>query len=418
MGACVAAILLTVAFDCLGQTDDKEAQTKSGYVAELGFGGPTSVNEQLREDDEVKEPAVRFPEIDAFLKPWFDWKRRVNDDYGLRLGVDYNALYQRASETLTGERQAASGAFRIFGNWTLIGRGTQDTGSLVFKVENRHTLGTDIAPTALGFAVGYNGITGTLFSDVGTVLVDLNWQQAFNDGRGGLIVGRYDPNDYVDVSGHANPWTTFSNLSVLVNTSIALPDAAYGIGGGYWLGGSTGEWYALGSVSDANGTIDNLDFFSGGSEFYATAEVGWTPTRAQRYTNQAHVTLWHVDAREDAGIPESKGVAVTANWTFEEKWMPFFRAGWSDGDAPLMNRTVTLGFLRRFHKSDLFGLGFNWGDPSDGTLRDQYSTELFYRFQFSENLAFTPSVQWLVDPALNPTEDQIWVVGIRGRISF
>jgi porin len=82
--------------------------------------------------------------------------------------------------------------------------------------------------------------------------------------------------------------------------------------------------------------------------------------------------------------------------------------------GPLMNRTVTLGFSRRFHKIDLLGFGVNWGDPSASTLRDQYSTELFYRFQFSENLAFIPSVQWHVDPALNPTEDQIWVVDVRG----
>jgi len=39
--------------------------------------------------------------------------------------------------------------------------------------------------------------------------------------------------------------------------------------------------------------------------------------------------------------------------------------------------------MRRVHKRDLLGLGTNWGDPSDDALRDQYSTELFCRFQFS-----------------------------------
>jgi len=90
----------------------------------------------------------------------------------------------------------------------------------------------------------------------------------------------------------------------------------------------------------------------------------------------------------------------------------------SDGAAPLMNKTATAGLIHRFHKSDLVGLGFNWGDPSNDTLRDQYSSELFYRFQFSQNLAFTPSVQLLIDPALNPSEDQIWVFGLRARLTF
>ena len=81
-------------------------------------------------------------------------------------------------------------------------------------MENRHRIGTDIAPADLGFEIGYNGIPGALFSNAGTILVDLNWQQFILDGQGGFIIGRYDPNDYMDVLGYANPWTAFSNLAV------------------------------------------------------------------------------------------------------------------------------------------------------------------------------------------------------------
>lgn len=98
--------------------------------------------------------------------------------------------------------------------------------------------------------------------------------------------------------------------------------------------------------------------------------------------------------------------------------MIFARAGWSDGAAPLMNATATAGVTRSLHRRDLLGLGTNWGDPSDDSLRDQWSTELFYRFQFSQNLALTPSVQWLVDPAQNPEEDQVWVLGLRARVTL
>jgi carbohydrate-selective porin OprB len=79
---------------------------------------------------------------------------------------------------------------------------------------------------------------------------------------------------------------------------------------------------------------------------------------------------------------------------------------------------ATAGVMRRVHKRDLLGLGTNWGDPSDDDMRDQVSTELFYRFQFSQNLALTPSVQWLVDPAQNPEEDQVWVFGLRARLTL
>ncbi len=391
-------------------------RSKSGYRGDSGFGGPTSIEEQLREDDELKEPAFRFPAFDAFFTPWFEWKKSLNEKYGLQLGLDYQALYHVASDVLPHAADpAASGAVRLFGRWTLVGRGTKNPGTLVFKVENRHRLGTDIPPSELGFEAGYNGLTGTLFNDVGTFVGDLNWQQLFNGGRGGLIVGRYDPSDFMDVSGHANPWTTFSNLAVSMNTSIALPDFSAGAGLGHWIGD---QWFVLGGANDANGVIDELEFFEGGPEFFTFLELGWTPSRGQRYTNQAHVTLWHVDEREDAGVPQSEGIAVGANWTFDEKWMVFFRGGWSEGGAPLMNSTATAGAMRRVHKRDLLGLGFNWGDPSDDALRDQYSTELFYRFQFSQNLAFTPSVQLIIDPALNPDEEQIWIFGLRMRLTL
>jgi porin len=98
--------------------------------------------------------------------------------------------------------------------------------------------------------------------------------------------------------------------------------------------------------------------------------------------------------------------------------MAFFRAGWSDGGVPLANRTGTIGVMYRFFKRDLLGIGFNWSEPSNDDLRDQYSTEVFYRFQFAQNLALTPSLQWLVDPALNPEEDQIFVWGMRMRLTL
>jgi len=391
------------------------AKTKSGFQGQPGFGGPASVGGQLEEDDEVKEPAIRIPAIDTFFQPWFDWKKKLNERYGFQLGLDYNMMYQGASDTLADEDQAASSALRLYGRWTLLNRQTKNSGTLVFKVENRHRIGTDIPPSQLGFDVGYNGITGTLFSDVGSVLVDLNWQQFFNDGNGGFIIGRYDPNDYMDVLGYSNPWTTFSNLSILVNTSIALPDSSAGIGAAHAF---KDHWVIRGAINDANGLIDEVKPFKDGAEFFTFAQLDWVPSIDDRYFKNVHMTLWHVDEREDAGVPSSQGIALGVNWTFYEKFMPFVRAGWSDGDAPLMNKTATVGLIHRFHKSDLIGFGFNWGDPSSNALRDQYSSELFYRFQISQNLALTPSVQLLIDPALNPNEDRIWVVGMRARLAL
>ena len=131
------------------------------------------------------------------------------------------------------------------------------------------------------------------------------------------------------------------------------------------------------------------------------------------------MTAWHADEREDDGIEESEGIAVGANWTFNEKWMIFSRLGFSDGSAPLYNETVTLGAMYYLaSRSDLVGLGVNWGDPSDDSLDEQVSTELFYRFQLAQNLAITPSVQWLIDPAMNPDDDHLAIFGLRAQVTF
>lgn len=99
--------------------------------------------------------------------------------------------------------------------------------------------------------------------------------------------------------------------------------------------------------------------------------------------------------------------------------MLFGRFGWSDGLAPLMQKTATVGFIHRTNKhSDLFGLGVNWGEPSNEALREQTTTEFFYRWQVAKNLAVTPSVQWLIDPAFNTNEDDIWIVGLRARLTL
>ena len=255
-----------------------------------------------------------------------------------------------------------------------------------------------------------------LFSDIGWALVDLNWQQYLNDGRTGVIFGRYDPNDYLDVLGYGNPWTAFQNLAILFNTSIALPDASIGFGAGHWF---TDQWYGLATINDANGVVSEIDFFDGGAEFYSSAEVGWALSRNDRYTHNVHLTGWHADNRDDAGVPESWGFTTGMNWTFDNTWMPFFRAGWSDGEAPLMNATATLGLLHyRANRSDLVGFAGNWGDPADDALDDQYTAELFYRFQIAQNLAITPHVQLIVDPALNPDEDYIWIGGLRMRLTL
>ena len=380
------------------------------------FAGPTSPQGEIVETDQEQAPAFRFPRADAAFQPWHDWKSNANKAHGVQLSAHYSTLYQGLSDSLTGEDQASAGVLRATLRWKLSGRDEGNEGALNVMVDHRHGF-RDVTPADLAAEAGYIGQTGVFHNDIGLALINLNWTQALNDGNAGLVVGRYDPNDYQNVLGMVNPWTLFSNLATNLDTTVALPDSSWGIGGGAWL---TDNWYMLGGINDANGLgSDKLEFFAGGAEFYKYFHVGWSPSKGERYFRNVHVLAWHVDDREDAGLESAHGISLAANWTFDDRWMPYARLGYSRGSAPIYNESVTVGLIRKFlYRSDFIGLSVNHGSPPDASLRDQTTVEAFWRFQLSQGIAITPSIQLLRDPALNPDQNAVWVWGLRFRFTM
>ena len=347
----------------------------------------------------------------------------MQEDHGFAFGFDYTAMVQGASESL-GEDRAAAGIFRLFGTWTLLGHGTANTGSIVYKVENRHRLGTDIAPKDLGFEVGYAGFTAPIYADYDWGLTNLYWQQRFNDGRFTLVAGVVDVTDYVAIYGMVNPWTSFSNLAFLTDPTIPAPNQGLGVAAGAML---TDQIYLIAGLADTNGDPTDpgnmIDSFFDDGEYFKHVELGWTPSKDRIYLDNVHLTYWHADEREGAQTPDGWGLSFSAAKFFDEKWMPFLRAGYAEDGGALYERSVGagLGYYRKA-RGDLFGLGLNWSRPSESSfgpdLDDQYTAELFYRFQLTDNLAITPDIQFIVDPALNPEEDRIWVLGLRARLAL
>jgi porin len=403
----------------LPATAQENLKTKSGHDHVPQFGGPSSTGAQLEEDNAVTVPLLRFPSIDKALKPWFDWKRRLNEDHGLSFGLDYTALGQKASDSL-GKDNAAGGIFRFFGNWTVIGRDSGNTGSIVFKVENRHRLGTEVAPQNLGFEAGYLGITGTAFSDYGWGLTNLYWKQRLNQGRISFIAGAVDVTDYVDVYGLTNPWTSFQNLVFLTDPTIPAPNQGLGVAFGAM---ATDHIYVVGGLADANGDPtkpgDWFDTFFNDHEYFYHFEVGWTSSQDRIYLDNIHLTGWYADERDEAQVEDGWGLAFSAAKFINDTWMPFLRAGYSDGGGALLEASVSAGVGYYFEESkDLIGFGLNWGRPPDSGLDNQYTAEIFYRLQLAQNLAITPDVQLIFNPALNPDEDMLWVFGLRARLAL
>ena len=394
---------------------DSGGDARSIYQNIPQFGGPSSVGGQLAEDA-VVAAQYRFQALQDYFDPWYRFKERVNDDIGLQFDIDESMFYQVATAS-NGESDAASGLVRFYGQWELLNRGSENPGMLVFKAENRHKMGSFLTPFELGFEAGSILPTGTFFSEFNFGVTNFYWKQYFFDRNLAFAVGRIDVTDFVDVYAMMNPLTHFINLAFSTNPTIAVPNQGLGVAAGGML---TNQLYMQGGFADANGqpTLPGFDTFFDDAEYFSYIEFGATSSKENIYLDNVHLTLWHTDARQAAGSPESHGVAFTAQQFLREKWLPFFRFGYSDGDAALMQTTFSTGLGLKRKNQDVAGVGLSWGQPADGMLRDQFTSEAFYRFQLTQFLAITPDVQLIIDPALNPDVDVLAFFGMRLRAAF
>ena len=190
---------------------------------------------------------------------------------------------------------------------------------------------------------------------------------------------------------------------------------------------ATDNIYVVAGLADTNGDPstpgDMFDSFFCDSEYFSHIEIGWASSFDRRYFDNIHVTTWHADERLEAATPDGWGVALSATQFIVDKWLPFLRVGYAEDGGALYERSVSTGIGRYWSDTkNLLGFGLNWGRPSESSfgpdLDDQWTAELFYRWQVTQQIAITPDVQFIADPAMNPVEDQIWIFGLRSRLTF
>jgi porin len=419
-GFILAALLLLALSTQPGMT--QAAQTPEGDESSSvqQFGGPNSVPGQQAEDARLTESLTDR----TMGQGYFDWKDGVQEKHGLNFTLDYNANVVGATNTLNDDDTFAGGVVRFFGQWDLIGRDSGNTGSFIWKVENRHKY-TDIPPSGTKNEIGYVGLISPIFSDIGSRLTNLYWKQNLNQGRIEIVAGFLDTTDWVDVYALAPPWTGFTNFAFATGSATIAPPDESALGA--WFNAMlTDEVYFMVGFADSN--ADSTDPFEGfdtfgDHEFFKTVELGWVTSRDRFYLDNTHITYWHSDEREVAGVNKGWGISFSWSHSFDEKWMPFLRGGYADDGGTLLQKSLSTGLGYHWGSNNsLLGLGFNWGQPNEDTfgpgLDDQYAVELFARLQVMRNLQITPDIQYIRNPALNTEADHSWVYGLRARLFF
>ncbi len=405
--------------------DVQSAASQSGYADLPEFGGPESVSAQLKEADRERESTYQFDGLQRSLAPYFNWKRDLKDDLDLSLGFHFYALYQKASSSLQNRDDDAFGnIFRFMGNWTVFQRDNGNLGRIEYRVESRSNFGSFQAPGSLGSATGIAALApGFAYSDNFDLdLAVFNWTQGFNNGRAGFAVGRLAFDVYLD----AFPFQTFSrgfiNRSFILNPT--LPTTGIGAIGGVVKGFVTDNIWLGAQMHDANAASGDFDFDTvQEGEWLKAVEIGYTPSFSRRKSHLVQFTYWEKDTRALAGTTKGSGWAISSAWRLNDRIFPFIRFGHSDGGAGVAAEdAISFGAEINYRFDQVWTVGAGWANPSPETfgqgLENETVLETSYKFQLSKNFSLTPDVQIVFNPANDPSESSVWVVGLRAILTM
>ncbi|HEY2165198.1 MAG TPA: carbohydrate porin, partial [Gemmatimonadaceae bacterium] len=251
-------------------------------------------------------------------------------------------------------------------------------------------------------------------------------RQNLADNRVQYAIGKIFAPNFVNPYPFFDDNRQFFNQTFSTSPTIASPLRGFGAvvawfpftGKGYYV---QGGMYTANS-DDTGLTID--DFFKTGEHFYHV-DLGWSVLAHQGVPIQArgpmdaanfHVVGWFKN--EQPGLPQANGVAFNASTKVASDFLVFLRGGASVGFFTDANLSAGFGWRPPRYPSDLFGFGSGWVRPSNRALREQQTHEMFYRFHLTDNLALSPDVQLVLNPAVNPTEELIWLLGFRTRVTF
>jgi len=408
--------------DC-HEENREDCEAKSATIEPIitrTLGGPEQVENRLDIDSNQVTPM--FPS--DFARGYFDWKDRIKENYGVGFGGDYSFAYLNASDS-PGEDDAIGGMYRMFGTWEAFSDGKGNSGTLIWKAEHRHAYGSNIPPGSLGFEIGYVGLFLPPFSDQGTRLTNLYWRQRMKGGNLVFVGGFVDVTDYVDVYMLASPWTGYFNFAFSTGSaSMPVPNEGLGLALGGYLNDNL---YMIAGLADSNSDPakpgNGFDTFFNDHEYFEHFEIGWNSTRETAFLNNLHLTLWHADEREAAATPDGWGANVSFSRSVSEHWITFVRGGYARDGGSLLEKSLVAGFAyQTVPGGNQLGVAYNWGEPNESTwapgLDDQHTLEAFYRIQLWKEFAITPDIQYVRNPALNPEDDKLWVIGLRARLAF
>ena len=391
----------------------------SNYDADFSPGEATT--NTPAELDEIYAPNEGYLDSLGANRPMDLLKSPLDSLYektGLRIGVANTMLFMQPMGGQS-SKYGSAGDLDLMSSWTLIGRGTKDTGRLVFTGEYRYQMGSQ-PPSRIGAQMGtIVAPTGT-FNDRGWVIRDAYWIQRLFDARVRIIFGRADPSDYVGAHWLQNVNNSFVNRNFSANPAVPFP------GHGPMLGISlrpTDQFYLTAGASNAYSTTirDEIDTVFNEWDIFSFGEIGYTPTFKGLGAGRYAFGIWHMHAQSKFGLPEDYGFTFIADQNLTKNLQVFARYCYSDGELTNVRQSAQIGLglsglLGR--KDDLTGAAFALTVPWNEVSRNETVIEVFHRFQVSQNTQLSVGLQLIANPGNAPDNDTAGVFYARLRTSF
>jgi opacity protein-like surface antigen len=380
---------------------------------------PNNVRRQLAEG-KARRPAL-FPAgpLEPFHKAWEPVDKRLQEEIGLDLGLNYTSVYQNANRTLEdAQHEAASGDLDFLGSLRLNRPGERWPRSVAFATEWRRPF-TLVPPGRLGQEIGSIWGTADGFNRQAYSLTELYFEQGSPEDGLMYRVGRMKPANVWNRGRYVSANHSFLNTTLSATPAMALPAAGFGAAAAAAI---PEHGYVLVGVHDANGANNEVGNPERGEFFYA---LSLGVKRGEKKDQGGHyfVTLWRRDRLKLEDVPSGQGVAFHAEQAIggEERLVPFLRYSYGYGAGLRVRQSLALGLglEKPFGLStDRFGLAFSWAEPAAGPKRDQYGIEAFYRLALTPDTQLTPDLQVIFNPADNPQAPSAIIGGVRLRTLF
>jgi porin len=344
---------------------------------------------------------------------------QLNDQTGLQLGAAYTMLYLQSMGGQAGGQARSGGDIDFMSSWTLLGRGSEDTGRLIFTGEYRFGV-DDNPPSTLGPQMGTLIPPTNTFNARGWVVRDAYWIQRLFDARLRILLGRGDPSDFVGAHWMQNVNNSFVNRHFSANPAIPFP------GHGPLLGISLRpipEYYLTAGAANAysNTEFVEIDSLFEYGDLFSFLETGYTPTFETLGPGRYAVGIWNMAQRDRTNQPEDYGFTLIADQRLSENFQLFARYAYSDGTLTNIRHLAQTGLgLSGLggRPDDLTGLAFSLAVPVRNTSRDETVLETFHRFQMTANSQLSVGLQLIANPGNAALNETAGVLYARVRVSF